>query len=130
MKPYSVLVSFLLLASLISCGGGAPTPAPGEKPVDVMDIWWDYEANEARANETWKGRWLYLRMNVVDEIESGGKVQMRVDQYGFQSIQFDFKDDRAALDIDRWDTIVATCKLDGLYLDSWMHFSDCVIDDP
>ncbi len=121
----------LVLALFFSACGGTPppTPVPGQQPTDVTDIWYDYENNEARANETWKGRWLHLRMNSVDKIESG-KVRKNMGSFGWSHIEFQFKDDSAVLDIDKWDSVVATCWLSGWKIDSWLVFRSCVRHQP
>ena len=118
-------LTVLLLVLLLGCGSAPPTPSPGQDPIDAMDIWWDYESNEPRANETWKGRWLYLKLPSADTIETGGKVRMEMDPYGLNYIEFDFKDDDEVLRIERFDSVVATCQLRGLQLNLWLWFSGC-----
>ena len=92
---------FLVTLFLLACSNPPPTPSPGEQPVNVMDIWSDYEINEERANVTWKGRWLYLRMGSIDKIDSGGKVQMNLDGFGLKTVVFDFADDSEVVPLNR-----------------------------
>ena len=116
---------FILVPLMIACSSGPPTPTPDEKPVTVTHIWLDYQDNEARANQTWKGKWLYLEMSVVDQVESGGRIEMFMDGIGFRKAIFNYSDKSDVLGIDRLDNVVAYCKLGGLQLDLWLTFDSC-----
>ena len=48
-----------------------------------------------------------------------------MDTLGWNHIELDFKNDNDVFDLNRGDTIVAVCKLDGFDLDSWLNFKDC-----
>ena len=121
----TALLSLILLGCSFFQSPTAPTPSPGQQPISVADIWWDYESNEARANETWKDRWLYLYMPTVDKVEDDGKVRYNMDGFGLQYIQMEFKDESEALSINRGDSVTASCLLDGFILDTWLWFVGC-----
>ena len=115
----------VLVLFLLACSSPPPAPSPGEEPVSVVKIWFDYEDNEPRANEVWKGRWLYLSMNPVDQIETGGKLRMYMDQFQLNHIEMDFKEDDQVLAVDRGDSVNAMCKLRGMQLGLWLQFNEC-----
>ena len=102
--------------------GSSPTPLV---PIDPRVIWDDYLSNETNANKTWKGDWLLLRMGPIDEIEDGGRVLIYMDEFGWNHIELDFKNDDDVLDLRRGDTGIVECKLSGFELDSWLNFKDC-----
>ena len=66
----------------VSAETAMPSPTP-VKPIDPRDIWNDYLSNETRANKTWKGDWLTLKLGPIDEIEDGGRVRMNMDTLGW-----------------------------------------------
>lgn len=117
------------VALTIGCGIGSsgnpsvpPTPPPW---VDSMAVYMDYQNNETRANEKYKGKWVTAEMGWIDRIDDGGRVLMNADQYGWNQIQFDFKDDREAARLNRGETVTAVCKIQGLVWDSLLAFNDC-----
>lgn len=99
-----------------------PTPPP---LVNAREIWREYEENETRANNEWKGIWLRVQLDTIDEIESGGKVQMYMDSAGFKHIEFDFDNDNDVVRLNRGESITAICRLSGFELDSWLNFKNC-----
>ena len=114
------MLTLVLLGCSFFQSPTAPTPSPGQQPISVADIWWDYESNEARANETWKDSWLYLYMPRVDKVEAVGKVRYNMDGFGLQYIQMDFRDESEALSINMADSVTASCLLDGFILNTWL----------
>ena len=84
----------------------------------------DYRTNETAANVNWKGKRLLVTLQVIDEIEDGGKVIKRVG-FGLNHIQMDFTDINDVIHLTPGDSITANCKLDGFQLDTWLEFSDC-----
>ena len=100
----------------------SPTPLA---LIDPRRIWDDYLSNETRANRTWKGDWLALKMGPIDEIEDDGRVLMYVDGSVWNYIELDFKNDDDVIELNRGDTVIAICKLSGFELDSWLNFKDC-----
>ena len=116
----------IILLALVACGSNPPpTPAAGEQPVSATSIWFDYQENEPRANETWKGKWIYLRLAGVDVVETGGMVYMHMDSLGLNKIVLDYKNDQDVLDFNRGDELLAYCKLAGYHLNLWLSFNDC-----
>ena len=119
------LAMLFLLFLLLSCGASMPpTPIPGQKPIDVVHIWEDYEFHKEQANETWKDKWLYVRM-YADKVESGGKVKMYMGGSRLIYVMFDFKDDNEVMEIDQFDTVDAMCRLKVFAFNSWLVFHDC-----
>ena len=106
----------------------APSPTPLVS-VNPRVIWDDYLANETRANSTWKGDWLALRLESIDEIEDGGRVLKYMGEFGWDYIELDFKNDDDVIHLNIGDTVVAICKLSGFELDSWLNFKDCKYPD-
>ena len=47
-----------------------------------------------------------------------------MDEFGWEHIELDFKNDDDVFDLNRGDSIVAICKLSGFELDSWLNFKD------
>ena len=124
----TVIVAIMVLVG--GCGfvsqGGDPAVPPTLPPkVDAMTVYLDYQKNETRANENYKGRWVTAEMGWIDRIDDGGKVLMNADQYGWNQIQFDFKDDREAAQLNQGETVTAVCQIQGLVWDSLLVFKDC-----
>ena len=135
-----VLILIIVIVAVATGGSGsepresAPPTRSGSEPresapptrlYDVIEIWNEYEANETRANQTYKGIWLTLRMERISKIESGGRVQMDVDTFGWNHIEFDFKNDDDVLPLNPGQSVTAICKLWGFQMDSWLNFRDC-----
>lgn len=126
-----LVIAFVILLVVFSqCDpfGGSQTPSVPPTPppwVDAMTVYLDYQENETRANDNYKGRWVTAEMGWIDRIDDGGKVLMNADQYGWNQIQFDFKDDREAARLNRGETVTAICKVQGLVWDSLLVFKDC-----
>ncbi len=125
------LVVFMIVLGAIFGGNGEENENPDSSssptqltPIDPLVIWNDYLRNETRANNTWKGEWLALRVGPIDEIEDGGKVRVYMDEIGWDHIELDFKNDIDVFDLDIGDTVIAICKLSGFELDSWLNFKD------
>ena len=98
--------------------GSTATPAPLE--VTTGEIWNEYQANEARANQTYKERDLKVTFR-VDEIEDDHVIE---DLDGFlNKANLKFKQGEL-IRFDIGDTATAICRLEGLDLDIWLRF-DC-----
>ena len=122
-----VLILIIVIVA-VATGGSGTEPresAPPTRLYDVIEIWNEFEANETRANKTYKGIWLTLRMERISKIESGGRVQMDVDTLGGNHIEFDFKNDDDVVPLNPGQSVTAICKLSGFVLDSWLNFRDC-----
>lgn len=104
-------------------GGGAasvpPTPTPAPLGVTVQQIYDEYQANEARANVTYKERPLSVSFT-VDEIEDDHVTHQLP---GLASAQLEFEED-VLITFDVGDKRTAVCELRGLDLDIWLRF-DC-----
>ena len=98
--------------------GSTATPAPLE--VTTGEIWNEYQANEARANQTYKERDLKVTFR-VDEIEDDHVIE---DLDGFlNKANLKFKQGEL-IRFDIGDTATSICRLEGLDLDIWLRF-DC-----
>lgn len=125
----NAILTVMVLALMGGCVVGSgddpsvpPTPPPW---VDAMTVYLDYQNNETRSNDNYKGRWVTAEMGWIDRIDDGGRVLMNVDQSGWNQIQFDFKDDSEAARLNRGETVTAVCKVQGLTWDSLLVFKDC-----
>ena len=121
-----IVIAVIVMVSNSGNGGGSPedtaTPALA---VDATQVWSDYQANETRANERYKEKWLQVTLPTISEIESDGKVRMDVDEFGFNHIELDFRDDSDVIDLSPGRPITAVCQLNGFQLDSWLEFDNC-----
>ena len=127
----AIVVVIVVIVSVAGSGNGGDTDeAPSIElleTINARDIWADYENNETRANNTYKGdRWLAVELDAITKIESGGKVRMDMDEFGFAHVELDFKNDEDVLDLNAGDSVVAICKLYGFQLDSFLEFDDCM----
>ena len=120
---------WVLVAAALCLPGGGDTTSRVDLPVEATDvsaILADYEANETMANKAWKGRWLKVRMDWVDRVESGGRVQYMPDgEWSLNTVTFDFEPDDAVLGVRPGDSVTAICKLAGFVLNTWLNFEDC-----
>ncbi len=137
------IIAFAGCGVALMCGGGdngdqsgrptkTPKPTNTLEPtstplprVDAMQVFLDYQANETRANRQYKDRWLTVELGWIDRIDDGGKVVMNADQYGWNQIQLDFKDDDEVIPLERGGHVTAVCKVQGLTWDSLLVFKDC-----
>lgn len=101
-----------------------PTPTPFPL-VNASDVYYEYQANETRANSLYKGRWLRVQLTRIDWIDDGGKVLMSMDSYGWNQIQMDFERDRDVILLNPGESITAICKVSGFEWDSLLVFKDC-----
>ena len=122
----AVIIVIAVIVS-ISGGGGGDSEDTAAPPlaVDATTIWNDYQANETRANERYKDKWLQVALPIISEIESDGKVRMNMDEFGFNHIELDFRDDSDVIDLSPGRPITAVCQLSGFELDSWLNFHNC-----
>ena len=109
-----------------------PTPDPTEtavkaSAVEVMDIWYDYKANETKANHDWKGRTVVIHSLYFDEIEEKGQIIRYPAGLGMDRIVMDLKDDREAFDLRPGTSqpLYLECKVRGLVLDFALTFNNC-----
>ena len=127
----AVIIVIVIIVSVSSSGGGnggGGAPAVTVTPpqvVDPMQVWNDFAENETRANERYKGKWLQVTLSSISKIEDNGRVQMNVDEFGFNHIELDFRDDSDVIDLNPGQSITAVCKLYGFQLDSWLEFNEC-----
>ena len=122
----AVIIVIAIIASLSGGGGDSSEDAATPPlPVDATQVWSDYQANETRANERYKEKWLQVTLPIISEIESDGKVRMNMDEFGFNHIELDFRDDSDVIDLSPGRPITAVCQLSGFELDSWLNFHNC-----
>ena len=96
------------------------TDGPAPLVVTVQEVYDAYQANEARANDTYKNRPLEVSF-VVDEIEDDHVVQKLEEFFVEANLSFD-KEFLITMEIG--DTGTATCQLKGFELDFLLRF-DC-----
>ena len=121
-----VIAVIVMVSSSGGNGGGSPEEAATPPlAVDATTVWDDYQANETRANAQYKEKWLQVTLPTISEIESDGKVRMDVDEFGFNHIELDFRDDSDVIDLSPGRPITAVCQLSGFELDSWLNFHNC-----
>ena len=95
------------------------TPTPAPLVITVEEIYEAYQANEARANATYKRIKLDLHFN-VDEVEDKYVIQ----ELGFlDEAQLRFDQDEL-IQFNVGDSLNRICELDGFDLDTWLKF-DC-----
>ena len=93
----AVIIVIVVIAIASSGGGGnggGGSPAVTVTPplvVDPVQLWNEFQANETRANEQYKGKWLQVTLPTISEIESNGRVQMDMDEVG-DHIELDFRE--------------------------------------
>ena len=95
------------------------------RQTNALEIWEDYQTNETRANSLHKGKWFRIKLELISEIESDGRVLMHTNTYGTDYIELDFKNDEDVLHLRQGQSLVAICKLSGFDLDSWLRFEKC-----
>ena len=126
----AVIIVIVVIAIASSGGGGnggGGSPAVTVTPplvVDPVQLWNEFQANETRANEQYKGKWLQVTLPTISEIESNGRVQMDMDEVG-DHIELDFRVDSDVIELNPGQSITAVCQLDGFQLDSWLEFNEC-----
>ena len=85
-----------------------PTPFPA---INAMDVYYEYQMNEPRANLVYKRRWLTVTLNNIGPIADDGKVVKEIN-YG-ERIQLDFKKNQEVIWLNPGDDVTAVCKLAG-----------------
>ena len=123
-----IVIVVIAIASGGGGGNGGGSPSVSETPPQVVNptqVWNEFAENETRANERYKGKWLQVTLPTISKIESNGRVQMEVDEFGFNHIELDFRNDSDVIDLNPGQSITAVCQLDGFQLDSWLEFDDC-----
>lgn len=122
-------LAFVLVTTVVftSCSGesGTPEPTPRLPRYDVIQILEDYESNEARANETYKGK-RFILSGLIDKVEDDG-VEFYLGEFVFVSATARFKDKEQLLRIDAGQQISLACEGDGFTLDILLNFKDCSI---
>ena len=125
-----ILILAALLGTLgatVACGGesGTPEPTAPLPRYDATQILDDYESNEARANETYKGE-RFIISGQIDKVEDDG-VEFYLGEFVFVSATARFKDKEQLLQLDAGQQISLACEGDGFTLDILLNFKDCSI---
>ena len=122
-------LTFLLgiVVSLAACSSESGTPEPTARlpRYDVIQILDDYESNEARANETYKGK-RFIVSGRIDKVEDDS-VEFYLGEFVFVSATAKFKDKQQLLRLDAGQSISLDCEGDGFTLDILLNFKDCSI---
>ena len=122
-------LTFILVTAVafISCSGesGTPEPTAPLPRYDVIQILEDYEGNEARANETYKGK-RFIVSGRIDKVEDDG-VEFYLGEFVFVSATARFDDKEQLLQLDADQSISLVCEGDGFTLDILLNFKDCSI---
>ena len=125
-NPLLLLTALLgIIVGLIACSGESspPTPTAPLPRYDVIQILDDYESNEARANETYKGQ-RFIVSGQIDKVEDDG-VEFHLGEFVFVSATARFTDKEQLLQLDQGQSISLACEGDGFTLDILLKFKDC-----
>ena len=103
-----------------------PTPPPH---YGAADLYYEYGANETRANSLYTGKTLTITLTGITRIADNGRVLKRMGSMG-GLIQVDFKDDREIIHLNPGDSVTAICQVDGApeyTMGQSLSFSGCKI---
>ena len=122
IKSIMVMALIATMSSIFigGCNIARSTPTPAPLEVTTREIWNEYQANEARANQTYKERDLKVTFR-VDEIEDDHVIEDLDGLLNKANLKFK-QEELVRFDIG--DTATAICRLEGLDLDTWLRF-DC-----
>lgn len=97
------------------------------QPHRVRDVWVEYQANEARGNAKFLGRYVIV-YGQVDRVEEDRIEFVTAADEFFASIDATFaKVARHTLPVyDPGDAVLISCECQGLFLDSMLTFEDCI----
>ena len=122
---FTLLLGVIVTLSACSSESGTPEPTAPLPRYDVVRILDDYESNEARANETYKGK-RFIVSGRIDKVEDDS-VEFYLGQFVFVSATAKFKDKEELLQLDAGQQISLACEGDGFTLDILLNFKDCSI---
>ena len=125
LKPFLAFCSLLgVVAILAACSGGQEDTASLPK-YDVKQILDDYETNEARANQTYKGQ-RFIVSGQIEKIEDDS-VEFSLGDFVFADASAKFRDKNELVQLNPDQQISLACEGDGFDLNIMLKFKDCTL---